>query len=251
MPPRLPLPSDLATWFEADERVPVRALLDVTSRLAKSLGKMENPGGHRHIEPKTIQLLSNGTVTVARLSASSGNITYQSPERLQSAASDPSADVFAVGVCLWEGLTGASFSRGATEPEWLALAYDETDWNALVAERCAQIPSDRPAELVQLVRACLDHSASQRPSLAKLASEAKSLARRTNGLGLREAVANHRVSGWMAVISGPLVFRDARARNGASGTPWLVLVAVIGMIGVVMTAGLGAALFAVMNDVRP
>ena len=74
-----------------------------------------------------------------------------SPEQASGLESDPRADVWGFGCCLYEALTGQRPFSGEDAAQTLAsVLKDEPDWDAL--------PSDLPANIAVLVRRCLEKS---------------------------------------------------------------------------------------------
>ncbi|HEY2367425.1 MAG TPA: protein kinase, partial [Polyangiaceae bacterium] len=97
-------------------------------------------------------------------------IAYAAPEQLFEGAADARADVFALGVLLWELLAGKRLFARATEDETRAMI------EAGVVPPLVDIAEDVPRELDMLVRRALARSPSQRfASTRELSRELESL----------------------------------------------------------------------------
>ena len=133
---------------------------------------------HRDVKPSNVLLADGDRVSVrlldfglARLPQAEtltavgdvpGTLAYISPERLGGAAATPAADVWAVGVLLWEALAGR-------HPFWESSLLEtaraiEAGAPALVTAR-----PDLPRRLLTAVDRALDLDPARRPSAAALA----------------------------------------------------------------------------------
>ncbi len=93
-----------------------------------------------------------------------GTLAYISPERLLGAEAGSASDVWAVGVLLWEALTGRHPFWGVPLPQMAAAI--EAGVPSLAAER-----PELPRRLVAAVERALDTNPARRPSAAALAAE--------------------------------------------------------------------------------
>jgi hypothetical protein len=98
------------TFKRFDLEQVVRLLLDVLSGLA-ALHEVVTDGQafvHGHVSPQHIYIDEHGTARLVPLlsGAKIEDIGYTAPERLVAGAADARADVFSVGVMLWEALAG-------------------------------------------------------------------------------------------------------------------------------------------------
>ena len=84
-----------------------------------------------------------------------GTAAYMAPEQARGKAVDKRADLWALGVVLFEMLTGIRLFDGATIADTLALVLaKEPDWAAL--------PPDTPPALRRLLRRCLEKDPKRR-----------------------------------------------------------------------------------------
>ena len=91
-----------------------------------------------------------------------GTLAYISPERLAGERSTAAADVWAVGVMLWEALAGR-------HPFWQGSMLDTARAIERGAEPLAALRPDLPKRLQQAVDRALSPSPARRPSAAELA----------------------------------------------------------------------------------
>jgi len=81
-----------------------------------------------------------------------GTRGYMAPEQVQGAAANPSFDVYALGVVLFEALTGNTVPPGG--------------WSAETLPRLEKLRRGVPGALAELVRACMDFDPGRRPASA-------------------------------------------------------------------------------------
>lgn len=124
---------------------------------------------HRDLKPAHFLLRSDGNVVLCdfgsacRIGARENQATlsvigtprYAAPEQMQGAAAAPSADVYSLGVCLFELLAGKPPFRGETLTELFSqhvrapiprLPGDASHWQTLVDALLAKNPANRPAD---------------------------------------------------------------------------------------------------------
>lgn len=172
--------------FRAARRpAPVAVALGITSQVARALGHAHGAGVlHRDIKPAnilverathTVKLADFGLARLADLQRSrtgvlAGTPVYMSPEQLAEGAQDARADLYSLGVVLFELLTGR-------------LPYEATSLGALLRQ-VSQLPAppvhalrpDVPPALSALVARLLEKSPGQRPpSAQRLAEELDAL----------------------------------------------------------------------------
>jgi serine/threonine-protein kinase len=171
-------------------RLPVQVSLYVAVQTLKGLhyAHTKAAGGqplgivHRDVSPQNILLSQSGEVKLsdfgiakARARASStstgvikGKICYMSPEQAAGRPLDHRTDLFAVGVVLFESLTGKQLFDGDSEMEMLSLV-----------QRCVippprQVNRDIPPEVDATLLALLAQKPDDRPADASEASRALS-----------------------------------------------------------------------------
>ena len=157
-------------------RLPVDEAVDIAAQIAEGLAKAHSQGVvHRDIKPGNLMLTEDGVKILdfglakfadARLKltlegSTLGTIAYMSPEQARGEEADARSDVWAVGVVLYEMLTGAVPFKGgypeaishaikndppppirATVPE-VSEALEQLVFRALYKERAVRIQSAR------------------------------------------------------------------------------------------------------------
>jgi hypothetical protein len=98
-----------------------------------------------------------------------GTLAYISPERLGGAESTPAADVWAVGVMLWEALAGR-------HPFWRGSMLETARAIEAGAAPLAELRPDLPKRLQRLVDRALDPDPARRPSARELGEELRGAA---------------------------------------------------------------------------
>lgn len=170
---------------------------------------------HRDIKPENVLISDRGQIKVAdfglarAISAQTatatgmliGTVSYIAPELVTHGKADPRADVYALGVVLYEMLTGSKPHTGET-PIQVAYAHVhkaipapssavKTSWresrngippylDALVTTAAARRTSDRPTD----ARVLLDHLRQAREALARGVMDDPALTRRMRGITL-------------------------------------------------------------------
>ena len=118
--------TDLKDFCRKDKLLPVRRTIEIIASVADALEYAHGQGiVHRDIKPANIMLMNDGTVKVtdfgiARITTSSktqtglvlGTPSYMSPEQLAGTKVDGRSDLFALGVVLFELLTGEKPFQG-------------------------------------------------------------------------------------------------------------------------------------------
>lgn len=117
---------DLKEYCEKSKLLPRDRVLELLAQIADALDYAHEQGVvHRDIKPANIMLLKDGAVRVtdfgiARIAASSktqtgtilGTPSYMSPEQIAGAKADGRADIFSLGVIMFEMLTGEKPFKG-------------------------------------------------------------------------------------------------------------------------------------------
>ncbi|MBX5474391.1 MAG: serine/threonine protein kinase [Thermoleophilia bacterium] len=168
---------------------------------------------HRDVKPSNVLLADGERVSarlldfgLARMAEAEtlteqgdvpGTLAYISPERLAGEEANEAADVWAVGVMLWEALAGQ-------HPFWQGSMLDTARAIERGAPPLAELRPDLPKGLLRLVDRALALDPSRRPSAAELAR------------GLRGAATPRRRKRGRSVRVGVVVPREA-SRAGAAG----------------------------------
>ncbi len=146
--------------------------VDIASQIASALAtahKAESPIIHRDLKPENVMVLGDGTVKVmdfgiakvlehaqGKTTQSLGTLQYMSPEQIDARAVDARTDLYALGLVLYEMLSGEAPFRSASPRELLNLqctaepAPFADDVEApqgvcdLVFALLAKAPEDRP-----------------------------------------------------------------------------------------------------------
>jgi serine/threonine protein kinase len=145
---------------------PVRAL-SLFSQAAEGLAWIHQQGWvHRDIKPANLLLRADGTLALCDFGSAQrkgersavppgtviGTPRYAAPEQSEGAAADPAADVYSLGACLYEALTGQPLFRGETLTELLGqhllapvprLAPEQALWQPLLDAMLAKNPRER------------------------------------------------------------------------------------------------------------
>ncbi|MBI4062784.1 MAG: CHASE2 domain-containing protein [Elusimicrobia bacterium] len=120
---------DLKKYTAKTDLLPVKTVAEYVCLTADALGYAHKQGVvHRDIKPANIMLLKDGSLRVtdygiARITASSktstgtvlGTPSYMSPEQIAGKKVDGRSDIFSLGVCLFEFLTGEKPWKGSED----------------------------------------------------------------------------------------------------------------------------------------
>jgi Protein kinase domain len=176
-----------------------RAVLEAAGQVLEGLAHAHSHGiVHRDVKPANVLLSEGNGVSVKLFDFGlalmheeegltvagdiPGTLAYISPERLRGEAAGPSADVWGVGVLLWEALAGF-------HPFWSGTLLD----TARAIERGAPSLREHRPDLARPIVSCVDRALStnpgRRPSAAALA---RTLRQAGEGLRLRHRPAHAR-----------------------------------------------------------
>jgi serine/threonine protein kinase len=145
---------------------------DVAAALAAAHGR---DLVHRDVKPRNVMLTPAGVKVldfgIAALAGQDsldtqgrlwGTPAHLAPEQLRGEPTYPAADVYALGLLLFECLTGTRAWPGTTVGEILAARYQR---------RAPRLPgiAGLPREIIRLYEACVADDPAQRPSAAEVA----------------------------------------------------------------------------------
>ena len=170
----------LAARLSRNEPLDVAEAITIARAIARGVGAAHAAGiVHRDVKPANVMLLPDGSVKVldfglarlrdvsaTRSGAMMGTISYMAPEQIRGAAADARCDVWAIGVVLYEMLTGRRPFLGERE---IAVAH------AIVHDDPPSPGSQRPDipdALDALALALLSKDPGRRPPSAVALEEA-------------------------------------------------------------------------------
>jgi hypothetical protein len=162
-----------------------RRAIEICGQIAEALAHAHGRGiVHRDVKPSNVLLAESPKVdvrlldfglaqmaefdTLTALGDIPGTLAYISPERLQGLPATPAADVWAVGVVLWEALAGE-------HPFW---GGDLTETSRSIQQGAPPLETlrpDLPEHVLETVASALVTSPQRRPTAERLAQELLSL----------------------------------------------------------------------------
>ncbi|MCB9635315.1 MAG: serine/threonine protein kinase [Sandaracinus sp.] len=172
----------------ADEEVPLQIAVDIARQMALGLHAIhEQVGGlmvvHRDVSPQNVLIGYEGTVRVADFGIAKplnpledvtsdtstgllkGKVGYMAPEQLRFETPDRRADLFALGVVLWELLAGRRLYHGHDGTEGARRILHEPPPD-IGDER-----EDAPPEIVQVLFELLAKEPAARPPTAAVVAD--------------------------------------------------------------------------------
>jgi eukaryotic-like serine/threonine-protein kinase len=229
-----------------DGRIPLRDAVDITRQIARGLQAAHSAGiVHRDLKPGNVMLLPDGTVrildfglakvrdqSVTETGGAFGTVAFMSPEQILGEQVDGRADLWALGVVLYEMLTGRKPFRGDEEVAVAhAIIHDEP-------ELPSTLRKELPAALEGFVLRLLRKDRAKRPANAsELLTELARIGTLTDG-----TIGMLRIRGRRAgrVVTGLLRRSSGRVMLGIAG--FAVLTAgYLGLRSSVAATGSGGA----------
>ena len=256
----------------AGERVPLAIAVHVASEVARALAHAHAFGDlgivHRDVTPDNIMLSFAGEVklidfgiarsdvdaTVTSAGQIVGRPTYTAPEIWRGAQADRRADIYSLGVVVWQLLTGRRFAEARTDDENAAPAPSthnpdvSPELDAVVARALARKPDERHQDAAQLheaLRAFLPPGFLPERALAALLARHFDVTRERRMLAAEVSRATRALPGARAVDQPVAERPRRRGRPTAIARKWPararqpVIAAVIVIAGLAVAAGLG------------
>jgi serine/threonine protein kinase len=203
--------TDLASIVESEQVVPDRALAEIGAMVAGALHKAHtatHPSSgeplnviHRDVKPANIMVTVRGSVKLldfgvarahfeARESFTGqlvlGTLNYMAPEYIVTGEVTPAADIYGLGIALYEAASGSTFGQPRIRRE---------RFEAAVEEALASIQASH-GELVPLLASMLRWEPTERPDGATLERQLMAAADDLRGTSLRS---------WAATAIPPLI----------------------------------------------
>jgi tetratricopeptide (TPR) repeat protein len=256
----------------AGERVPLATALHIGSEVARALAYAHAFGDlgivHRDVTPDNVMLAFTGEVKlidfgIARSDVdaaltSAGQIvgrpTYTAPEIWKGAQADRRADIYSLGVVLWQLLTGRRFAEARPNDQNTTLApsaYNpdvSADLDAVVTRALAPGPEQRyqdAAELEEALRAFVPPDFVPERALAELLARHFDVPRERRMLAAEVERATRSLDRAKTVHepAGDAAHRRVRptaiARRAPARSRYAAIVATLGAAGVAIAASLG------------
>jgi serine/threonine protein kinase/tetratricopeptide (TPR) repeat protein len=160
----------LKAWLERDGPVPLSDAVEIARQIAQGLGCAHAAGiVHRDLKPGNVMVQPDGTVKIldfglarsreeghSGASAGWGTAAYMSPEQVRGHAVDARADLWALGVVLYEMVTGRR-PFGERHDATVARAILEED-----PDRPSTVRAEVPAQLEHVILTLLEKEPSRR-----------------------------------------------------------------------------------------
>jgi serine/threonine protein kinase/tetratricopeptide (TPR) repeat protein len=165
--------------------LPLNQTLDLTIQIAQGLAKAHEHGiTHRDIKPANVMIIRDGMVKIVdfglaklagqsrltKIGATVGTVAYMSPEQMRGAEVDHRTDLWALGVVLYEMVTGRLPFKGEYEQAVMYSIMNEEP------EPILSLRADAPTALERVVDMALAKNRDERyQHVDKMLSDLKSI----------------------------------------------------------------------------
>jgi len=172
---------------DGSSRLTVARVVEIMSQVCRGLQAAHDKGlVHRDLKPSNIFVMSDDTAKIIdfgvvylagsnSVTGQKGTFQYMSPEQVQMKEITPCSDIFALGVILYEALTGRKPFAGSTVEETVRAVLKQ------VPPPVSEINASIPQAIGRVVHKCLAKSPMHRYSSARDVSEALGKALRNEG----------------------------------------------------------------------
>ncbi len=143
--------TDLRRYLRSRGVLDVDRAVIIAHDVALGLGAMHRLGiVHRNVEPQNVLVGRGGSIKLTSFGMTLGTVQYYSPELAQGALVSPTADVYALGIVMYEMLTGHTPFDGDT-PVAVAMQH--------IHDKPAppsQLNSNLPPAFEEIILRCLE-----------------------------------------------------------------------------------------------
>ncbi len=225
--------SSLSDLTAESPRLPIgtsmRIVLDACAGLHAAhevLGEDGLPLGlvHRDVSPQNILVGTDGVARITDFGIAKcvsetrdqttqgilkGKLSYMAPDQMDGSIVDRRADIFAIGVVMWELLTGDRLFKGGNDAETVGRIL------SMKVEAPSALNRDVPAALDAIVLRAIEKKREDRFATAE------ELGAAIENISTADVLATHRqVAAWVRDRVGPLLAeRNAAIRNARAGEP--------------------------------
>jgi serine/threonine protein kinase len=181
--------------------IPLQRTLHIGREIAEGLAEAHAHGiVHRDVKPANVMITPSGHAKLLDFGVAAADVTgvpggptrtmtpqitvhagtpqYMAPEQAAGHPVTARADVFSLGVVLYESLTGALPFSGATTFDYVRNMMQSAP------KRLERIAPDTPADLVDLVERCLEKTPADRPDAREVVDALERLSARLSSPGV-------------------------------------------------------------------
>jgi len=235
------------TELQKDAPISLKQAIDIGIQISEGLAAAHESGIiHRDIKPENIMLKKDGRVVVmdfglAKLRVSGvsrltkegstvGTMGYMAPEQVQGLDVDHRADIFSLGVILYELFAGESPFKGAHET---AMAYEIVNVDP---SPLTNLKPDIDPELDRIVLECIDKDKDERyQSAREVAKDLKRFKRESGRQKVSRISTAHSVhrpqSGEMQAVAGEQTeYKEPSARPASNYRKNIPVLSLVGLL---------------------